>query len=53
VTFARNLGLKVVAEGVETERQLALIKDYGCDQVQGYVFYRPSPALEIEKIVNG
>lgn len=42
VTLARTLGLKTVAEGVETEPQLALLKDLGCDAVQGFLLGRPA-----------
>jgi len=44
ISMAHSLGLKVVAEGVETERQLAFLTEYGCDQIQGYFFSRPLPA---------
>ena len=50
--LARCLGLKVVAEGVETERQLALLRDAGCDLVQGYYFSRPLPADAFEKLLR-
>lgn len=43
IQLARNFGMTVVAEGVETKDQLALLKYYGCDQVQGYFYSRPLP----------
>jgi len=42
--LARVLGLDVVAEGVETEAELALLRDMGSDFVQGYFYHRPLPA---------
>jgi diguanylate cyclase (GGDEF)-like protein len=44
VDLARNLGLRSIAEGVETDSQLARLRELGCDQAQGYVFARPMPA---------
>ena len=45
VGMATELGLKVVAEGVETEEQLAQLERLGCTLAQGYLFGRPAPAL--------
>ncbi|HEX6394245.1 MAG TPA: EAL domain-containing protein [Acidimicrobiales bacterium] len=53
IALAHSLGLKVVAEGVETVGQLEFLSEQGCDQVQGYLFSRPVPAEEIEKLVTG
>jgi diguanylate cyclase (GGDEF)-like protein len=47
VDLARNLGLDVVAEGVETERTWQQLADLGCDQAQGFYFARPMPASEL------
>jgi EAL domain-containing protein (putative c-di-GMP-specific phosphodiesterase class I) len=47
--MAHNLGLKVVAEGVETEAQLSFLSANGCDEAQGYYFARPQPAAELTK----
>ncbi len=47
VDLARNLGLDVVAEGVETERTWQHLADLGCDQAQGYYFARPMPAADL------
>ncbi len=49
VDIARYLKVPVVAEGVETEKQLRLLRDAGCDLVQGYYFSRPLPAQEFEQ----
>jgi diguanylate cyclase (GGDEF)-like protein len=51
VGLGHSLGMSVTAEGVETEAQLALIRATGCDEVQGYLFGRPSPATDIPVII--
>ena len=43
IQLAHSLGLKVVAEGVETPVQLRLLRDFGCDACQGYLYSRPIP----------
>ena len=52
IDIASYLGVLVVAEGVESEGQLALLKDAGCDLVQGFYFSRPLPAEEFEKLIE-
>ncbi|MBK6743222.1 MAG: bifunctional diguanylate cyclase/phosphodiesterase [Hydrogenophilales bacterium] len=47
VDLAHNLGLKVTAEGVETEEALAVLRGYGCDIGQGYLFSKPRPLMDI------
>jgi EAL domain-containing protein (putative c-di-GMP-specific phosphodiesterase class I) len=49
VSLAHTLGLKVIAEGVEDDEQVRLLRDLGCDQIQGYLVSRPIPAEEVEK----
>ncbi len=51
IAMAQNLKLKVVAEGVETEEQLAFLRDEQCDVMQGYLFSRPLPAEEASKLL--
>ena len=48
IGMARNLGLNVVAEGVETEQQWGFLIEHGCTGFQGYLFGRPLPAAEFE-----
>jgi EAL domain-containing protein (putative c-di-GMP-specific phosphodiesterase class I) len=52
VSLAHTLGLKVVAEGVEEDAQLKLLKQLGCDQIQGYYASAPMPAEEIEALLQ-
>ncbi|MDR3436780.1 EAL domain-containing protein [Telmatospirillum sp.] len=47
VAMAKNLHLTVLAEGVETEAQLAFLRDLHCDALQGYLFSRPLPARQL------
>ena len=46
IRAAHNAGRSVVAVGVEKEYQLRLLKEYGCDLIQGYYFSKPLPAEE-------
>ena len=50
--IAKNLKLPVIAEGVETEKQLTLLKNAGCEYVQGYYFSRPVPPEEFEEFIK-
>jgi len=50
IGMAHQLGLKVVAEGVETEAELNFLKHVQCDMVQGYLFSRPLEAKEFKKL---
>lgn len=52
ISMAHNLGLKVVAEGVETEAQLAYLKTQGCEYAQGYFFSRPVSAEKITLLLE-
>ncbi|MBQ4281924.1 MAG: EAL domain-containing protein [Spirochaetales bacterium] len=52
VEMAKSLGALVVAEGVETEVQYQLLKQVGCDCVQGYFFSKPLPAAEFEAFIE-
>jgi diguanylate cyclase (GGDEF)-like protein len=47
--LAKNLGMIVVAEGVETDQQLEQVRLLGCSEMQGYLFSRPLPATEIHR----
>jgi diguanylate cyclase (GGDEF)-like protein len=51
IELAHNLGIRVIAEGVENSRQLALLTGYGCDEAQGYLYGRPLPAAEFARLL--
>ncbi len=52
ILMGHNLGLKVVAEGVETEDQLEFLREHGCDEVQGFLISEPQPASIIAKQIE-
>jgi len=52
ITLAKNLGLRVIAEGVESGRQLAFLVDQRCEEYQGYLFSRPMPAEQMESLLR-
>jgi EAL domain-containing protein (putative c-di-GMP-specific phosphodiesterase class I) len=51
IVMAHKLGLKVIAEGVENEDQRKILANAGCDYAQGYLFSRPVPPGEFEKLI--
>jgi diguanylate cyclase (GGDEF)-like protein len=53
IELGHNLGLTVVAEGVETDHELAELRRYGCDAAQGFYFARPMPAASFERWLSG
>ena len=52
IHLAQNLRLKVVAEGVEAEDQLAFLRANGCDEMQGYLFARPTDPEACAKMLR-
>ncbi|KEO84285.1 hypothetical protein EL26_05830 [Tumebacillus flagellatus] len=52
ILMAHSLGLKVIAEGVETEEQLRFLRHEKCDSMQGYLFSRPVPAKQFEEALR-
>jgi predicted signal transduction protein with EAL and GGDEF domain len=52
IGLGRSLHMRVVAEGVETREQLAILQEYGCPQGQGYYFSRPLPAVEFCQLLE-
>jgi EAL domain-containing protein (putative c-di-GMP-specific phosphodiesterase class I) len=51
INLAHNLNLEVVAEGVESADQRQLLRQFGCDQVQGYWISRPLPLPELARFL--
>jgi diguanylate cyclase (GGDEF)-like protein len=52
VTMGHALGLKVLAEGVETEEQAGVLRTHGCDEVQGYLYSRPVSAERLIRLLD-
>ncbi|MBC3890020.1 EAL domain-containing protein, partial [Acetobacterium paludosum] len=48
IYLAKRLGLKIIAEGVETAEQMAFLRDENCDEIQGYYYFKPLSADEID-----
>ena len=53
IGMGRNLDLEVIAEGVETEAQKAILAGHGCDLYQGYLLARPMPVADFERSLGG
>ncbi|WP_457598168.1 EAL domain-containing protein [Hydrogenimonas sp.] len=49
VSMTKSLGKKTIAEGVESEEQMAFLRSVGCDMIQGYIFAKPLPAADFER----
>lgn len=52
ITMAHSLGIMVIAEGVESEQQCTFLRTNMCDEIQGYLFSRPLPTVDIEKLLR-
>lgn len=52
IAIANSLNLDVIAEGVETEEQLRVLKSEGCSQFQGYIFGKPVPVIEFDSALR-
>lgn len=52
ISLGQKLSLRVLAEGVETEEQLAFLRRNGCDEIQGFKFSKPVAAAEIEEMLR-
>jgi len=52
IDLGHRLGMKVIAEGVETEQQLSLLKEYACDKIQGYVISEPVNEIEFDLLLK-
>ena len=52
ITVAHGLGLRIVAEGVETEAQLEALRNLGCDAAQGYLLARPTPSQDLPGVLD-
>ena len=52
IQLGHTLQLTVIAEGVETDAQLAFLRNYGCDEAQGYLYSRPVPATEFVRLLG-
>lgn len=52
IAMAQRLSLHVLAEGVETPEQLAILREHGCDAIQGYLFSQPLPSELLERLVR-
>ena len=51
IVLAKSMGLGVIAEGVETKSQFEFLNQQMCNEIQGFYYYKPMPAIEVEKLL--
>ena len=51
ISMSKSLGLRTIAEGVETAEQLEFLREQGCDEVQGYYFSKPLPVAQMDALL--
>ena len=52
ILLGKSLGLRVVAEGVETAAQRSYLEAHGCEEIQGYLVGKPMPAAQFEAVLT-
>jgi diguanylate cyclase (GGDEF)-like protein len=52
ITLGQSLGLKLIAEGVENHDQLSMLKEFGCEEIQGYLFSKPLSHTDLSLLLN-
>lgn len=52
IVLAKDLNMKIVAEGIETKEQVEFLEEQGCDLIQGFYFARPMPVADFEKLIS-
>ena len=52
ISMSRSLNLQTIAEGVETEEQMELLREQGCDEYQGYYFSKPLSVEDFESLIT-
>lgn len=53
IALAHDLGLEVIAEGIEHQEQLDFLRDHGCEYIQGFLFSRPMTADDFQQLLRG
>ena len=53
IAMARHLHIEVVAEGIEGWQQLEKLRQLGCPYAQGFLFAKPAPAVQCDRLLNG
>lgn len=52
ITMAKELNIKVVAEGIELREQVEFLRETSCDLIQGFIYFKPMPLKEFEKLID-